>query len=70
MYQGKVEQSKERSSTFLSVAAIEKRAFWSPSTTVAKNNNISSKEIILSEQILLGVILLLISTGSEFCDYN
>ena len=31
---GKVEQSRERSSA-LSVVAIEKRAFWSPSTMVA-----------------------------------
>ena len=30
---GKVEQSKERSCTF-GVVAIEKGAFWSPSTTV------------------------------------
>ena len=35
---GKVEQSRERSSTLalhLGVVAIEKGAFWSPSTTVA-----------------------------------
>ena len=35
---GKVEQSRERSSALpqhLGVVAIEKRAFWSPSTTVA-----------------------------------
>ena len=36
---GKVEQSRERSSalpyTYLGVVAIEKGAFWSPSTTVA-----------------------------------
>ena len=35
---GKVEQSRERSSAFplhLGVVAIEKGAFWSPSTTVA-----------------------------------
>ena len=35
---GKVEQSRERSSAFplhFSVVAIEKRTFWSPSTTVA-----------------------------------
>ena len=35
---GKVEQSRERSTTLhlhLSVVAIEKGAFWSPSTTVA-----------------------------------
>ena len=34
---GKVEQSKERSSAlpYTSVVAIEKGAFWSPSTTVA-----------------------------------
>ena len=35
--EGKVEQSRERSSAplHLGVVAIEKRAFWSPSTTVA-----------------------------------
>ena len=32
--EGKVEQSRERSSA-LGVVAIEKGAFWSPSTTVA-----------------------------------
>ena len=32
--EGKVEQSRERSSA-LSIVAIEKGAFWSPSTTVA-----------------------------------
>ena len=31
----KVEQFRERSSTRLGVVAIEKGAFWSPSTTVA-----------------------------------
>ena len=36
---GKVEQSRERSSAllYLGVVAIEIRAFWSPSTTVANN---------------------------------
>ena len=37
---GKVEQSRERSSALplhLGVVAIEKGAFWSPSTTVANN---------------------------------
>ena len=33
---GKVEQSREMSSAILGVVAIEKRAFWSPLTTVAK----------------------------------
>ena len=37
---GKVKQSRERSST-LSVVAIEKGAFWPPSTTVANNIYIS-----------------------------
>ena len=37
-FKGKVEQSRERSSTLpYSVVAIEKKAFWSPSTTVANN---------------------------------
>ena len=39
MYKSKVEQSRERSSAprlHLGVVAIEKGAFWSPSTTVAK----------------------------------
>ena len=35
---GKVEQSRERSSA-LSVVAIEKGAFWSPSTMVANFTN-------------------------------
>ena len=33
--EGKVEQSRERSSTLLCVVDIEKGSFWSPSTTVA-----------------------------------
>ena len=38
---GKVEQSREKSSAplHLGIVAIEKGAFWSPSTTVANNNN-------------------------------
>ena len=32
---GKVEQSRERSSAYLSVVAVEKGACWSPSITVA-----------------------------------
>ena len=40
--EGKVEQSGERSSTFpyFGVVAIEKGAFWSPSTTVANFNRL------------------------------
>ena len=39
--EGKVEQSRERSSALhFSVVAIEKGAFWLPSTTVTNNNNI------------------------------
>ena len=33
--ESKVDQSRERISAFLGVVAIEKGAFWSPSTTVA-----------------------------------
>ena len=44
----KVEESRERSSTLplhLSVVAIEKGAFWSPSTTVANFLNASKPKI-------------------------
>ena len=68
---GKVEQSRERSSALprhLGVVATEKRAFWSPSTTVANFTFylIASDVVGSSFGVLRSVKCLLIAITHEF----
>ena len=61
----KVEQSRERSSALplhLSVVAIEKGAFWSPSTTVANN--------FMAVTVSLGDYMLVVFASSSFFVWN
>ena len=67
---GKVEQSRERSSTLLyfGVVAIEKGAFWSSSTTVTNITFLYNKVASLSEcYIFKAIIFILIIFRFFYC---